>query len=235
MLLNEIDALGKRIDAYGELQKAAGECQRFETRAKQLEELAARLSVSVGAVALLKSSGIDVAVKVNAGGFLVAAAEMKHSMATQRSAALSDTSGFGQKFKKPLEGVCTEIGSAAADTWKRHVNGTWPPVNLDIMHVLKGLRGFAESVTRVMDLQKCRENFLATPPNSELDIGRYREAVETLQNALRSLGSEDLPDHVLGFMRRAGTGGLPLDELTTETVEWLKAHDLLGQFVVKTT
>lgn len=234
MLLNEIDALGKRIDAYRELQEIAGECDRFETRAGQLEQVAATLRAPVGAVALLKNSGIDVAVKVSAGGLLATTAEMKQSLATQRSAAVSDTSGFGQKFKKPLEGVCTEIGSAARDAWERHVDATWPTVNREMMNILKKLRGFRESVTKILELDGRKDSHRARLPSSEDDIRQYCDAVRALQDALKSLGSEDLPDHVLRFVRLAGLNGFPLDGLTPEILEWLRSHDLLGQFVVKT-
>lgn len=234
MLLNEIKVLAERVHEFQELEKAAGECDRFETRADQLDQLARTLSASVRGVALLKDSGINVAVDVSVGGLLATATEMKRLVETDRASAVSDTSGFGQRFKRPLEGVCAKTEAAAADAWRRHVDATWPRVNQEMMHVLRRVKGFAGSVSTVLDLHGKRERYRATAPNCEEDIRRYRAAVEALQDALRSLGSDDLPDHVVRFMRRAGTGGVPLDELTTETVDWFKAHDLLGQFVVKT-
>ena len=234
MLLNEIKTLAERIHEFQELEKAAGECDRFETRADQLDQLSSKLDTSVWSVTLLKNCEIDVAVNVSAGGLLATAAEMKRLVETDRASAVSDTSGFGPRFKRPLDDVCAKTEAAAADAWRRHVDATWPRVNQEMMHVLRRVKGFAGSVSTVLDLDGKRERYRAMAPRCEEDIRQYRAAVEALQDALRSLGSDDLPDHVVRFMRRAGTGGLPLDELTTETVDWLKAHDLLGQFVVKT-
>lgn len=234
MLIDDIDALTARIEELRMLQRIAGEAEHFETRATQIEYLGNDLHSPTETNELLRSNGIAVSVPMPPAGLIKFAEDMKGRLETDRTAALSGTGGFGQKFKAPLERLCERLKAGAKQAWTEYVEKSAPPVNHEVLSVLAKVRGFAESVSRIRSSVTQYETHRMRTPTSADDIRSFSETLEMLRNALGSLGSNDLPQELVDFMRRAGLDGVPLDQLTDETLGWLREHELLSQFVIKT-
>ncbi len=234
MLTKEIDALTARIERLRGLQSIANEAEHFETRATQIEQLADALQSPTSTTELLRSNGVALSVPKPTGGLLVFAENLRKSVETDRASVLSDMDGFAQKFRSPLERLCERLQDAATKAWTEHVDKNAPPVNQEMLSILAKLRGFAESVSRVRRGHAQYEAYRTRTPRSGDDIRSFREALVALKDALCSLGSNELPRELVDFIRQAGLSGVPLDQLTDETFDWLRVHELLGQFVIKT-
>lgn len=234
MLTEDIDVLIARIEKLRGLQRIASEAEHFETRATQIEQLANDLHSPTETNELLRRNSIGVSIPRPPMGLITFAENMRQLIETDRSSALSDMDGFGQRFKSPLERLCERLREAATKAWTEHVDKNGPSVNQEMLSVLVKLRGFAESVSRVRGCIAQYEAHRTRTPRSADDIRSFGKALEALTDALGSLGSNELPREFVDFIRRAGLNGVPLDQLTNETLDWLREHELLGQFVVKT-
>jgi hypothetical protein len=234
MLIDDIGVLTARIEKLRGLQRIASDAERFETRVTQIEQLTENLHSPTEAHQLLRSNGIQLSVPKPPAGLIAFADSLRQSVETDRASALSAMDGLSQRFKVPLERFCQRLTEMATQAWTEHVDRNTPPVNQEMLSVLARLRGFAESVSRVRGcIAQCQAHRTRVPRSSD-DIRSLERALEALRNALGSLGSNELPRELLDFIRRAGLNGVPLDQLTDETLGWLREHDLLGQFVVKT-
>lgn len=234
MLTDEIDALTARIEGLRALERIANEAHHFETRAIQIEELANGLNLPTRGNELLRSNGVGMAAPKPPIGLIALAKNWQQLIENDPAATLSDMDGFAQKFKLPLERYIERVTDAATKAWMEHVDRNAPPVNQEMLSILVKLKGFAESVVRIRNhLSQYQIHRTQTPASAD-DIRRFGEDLKALKKALSSLGSDELPKELVEFIRRAGLNGVPLDQLDVQTLEWLRGHRLLGQFVVRT-
>lgn len=234
MLADDIEVLTARIEKLRSDEAIASEAKHFETRAAQIEQLANDLRSATKIVELFRNNRVNSSVPSPPTGLISFAESMKRLLENDRASVVSDTGGFGQKFKTPLEKYTDRAKSTVTSAWEKHVDKSTPNVNEDMLSVLIKVKGFADSVSTVRKrFTEYRVHRTRTPTCAD-DICSFDRALEELRKALGSLGSDDLPEEVVNFMRRAGLQGVPLDELSEEIRSWLFEHELLGRFVIKT-
>ena len=234
MLADDIDTLTARIEKLQKDEAIADKARGFETRASQIDQLAGALHPATDRVELLRNHGVKISVPSPPSGLISFADDMKRLLEEDPASVVSDTGGFGQRFKGPAEKLVDRLGGTARSAWERHVDKNTPDVSDDLLSVLAKVKGFAASVSTAQKrLAQYRAHRMKTPQSLD-DVCSFNGALDELQEGLRSLGSDKLRPEIVNFIRRAGLQGVPLDELSDETRDWLVEHELLGHFVVKT-
>lgn len=234
MLADDVDALTARIAKLATDEVIANRAKGFGTRASQIDQLADALHPATDRVELLRNNGVKISVPSPPSGITSFAEDMKRSLEKDPASVVSDTGGFGQKFKTPLEDFVVRLEGTLTSEWKKHVHQNAPEVRDDLLSILAKVKGFAASVSVVKErLARYREHRAKTP-NTLDDVSSFNRARDDLRETLRSVGSDELPPEIVKFMGRAGLEGVPLDELSAETRDWLVEHELLAHFVIRT-
>jgi hypothetical protein len=221
-------AEAKDLDA---LKKSANMVAAVGTRAQMLETALANLRLAGGQRALLQQRGIKVDADVSsAEGFV-------HHLTVLKAATMDNPSAVTEgapKTLNPLRAFTTTLSEASAAAWGRYVSAELPRVGADILPVLAQVPALKIRVESFRTLQSAALGKANNLPTGGSDFEAFDKAAAACQAAWDALDADSIPVGVTRFIRSATSeAGAPIDSLTDEVSDWLKAHKLAASFTIR--
>jgi len=235
MLLERAADLTAKIAQYQKLKGAADESEQFHTRAKQLTEVAERITRVRQALDRLTNAGVDVRFEPSDGAAYAAKAKALRT-ALQAEPAVINNPPFDLKyeFADRLTGIATAADNAMREAWIGYVAKRAAFGSEDVLTALAAVPQFRTSVAKI---RRCRteisslRNGVPTDPNAVVE--RIDALVEEHDAAWSELSADDIPPSVISFIRAAAGQGAPVEALTAEVKNWLAGRGLLATFRIR--
>ena len=233
MFEERAERLVKRIENARTRMELANHAEALESRAKQLEELAQSVNDALRIRALLHRGGVAVDSQPKTPGLRAFAARLREVAVRDPKALIGSSGEFGQQFKRPLEQFVNGLRVMMVRAWERHVyeHSCQVPSELD---VFEKLEGFRQSVRRIRECTRQRDEVRHQLPRSLNDLEHANQTLQQLQEAVAALGDDGIPVPVREFLSLAGRSGAPLESASSDVLDWLREHGLIGQFIVTT-
>ena len=134
-------------------------------------------------------------------------------------------------LEKRIENHCKSLGHRLEKAWKEFLEDERPQSNEQLLDLLGELPAFSDTVGNIRKLYTQLRN--ARRPTTQEDLDKIKDAIARLKNAWATLEANDIPEAVVVFLRKAGSGGAEIPLLTSQVRGWLKEHDVIDSFAVR--
>lgn len=235
MLLERAADLTAKIAQYQKLKGAADESEQFHTRAKQLTEVAERISRARQALERLTNAGVEISFEPSDGAAYAAKAKALRA-ALQADPAIINDPPFDLKyeFADRLSGIAAAADHTMREAWIGYVAKRAAFGSEDVLSALAAVPQFRTSVAKI---RRCRTEISALgngmPADPNAAVARIDALVEEHDAAWSELSADDIPPSVVRFIRAAAGHGAALEALTAEVTSWLSGRGLLTAFRIR--
>lgn len=138
-------------------------------------------------------------------------------------------------FRRELLALGESLRRSAASAWKRYADEHAPAAHADLFEIFRALPRYADA-TELIRRRSAQLRLLRDKPlPTAAEFNDFDQLASQLRQAWEELGSDDLPDEVLEFLRGtvAERGGAPLELATPTVLEWLRNRGMLTAFRVR--
>ena len=228
MIIDRAHRLAEQIANLESARRSLDRLEALTTRRDMAKRLLERVRPLVAAKRELEAAGIHVA--VNDDLIRIALEKLQELRQAVKSAgeAAIPTARFNA-VATPIERLIPEFESAVTSAWTTYVTSRIPPVDQQVLGVLRRLPGFQQSVRRIETSLSLMQAAMVTPPQNAEALAAFNERVTAVEDAWHSLGGQSVPPAVLQFLKDAGSQGATLEQLSNEVRGWLEAHHLFAR------
>lgn len=236
MLLDDARSCRESLMRAEAAQSGIEEASALATKKRELQQLADRIAILAHRNALLLEQSVPLTPVAD-----IDKAKQRISQIRDRFAELPKAVTLSDKQRwKKLESTLIEfIASAEAvlkQDWKNYFNSTLfgglPPEQRQQTIPLEPL-GNKEALKRYTSLYQRFKQYRNTVP----DTAEALNEVLFCSNELASIEfveNSDLPAPVIAFFNAVSSGsGASLDFLTQDVIEWLRANNMLANYVIR--
>lgn len=235
MLLERASSLAEKIGRYQKLKAAADAAVLVRTRADQVGQAAALVSLAREALGRFSAAGIAIEYFPANAGELSEKASTLRAIAAEAPAGLANPPfNVAHEFTHRLRGLATAADSAMRDGWRRFIAENSPGGSDEVLEALGKLPQLRAGVTHIRQCRQKIAALAATPPaDPARAIDQFRELVAEHRTAWTELTSDNLPAAVIMFLRACAGEGALVTALTAEVRDWLEARDLLSSLRIR--
>jgi hypothetical protein len=225
----------KQIDVLGTLDKQREEVVALQDRREKLEEAVGDIEKNVTRTRLLRSGGLPLTIDATA---LRRLNERIAETATAfREKPEAQTLAANQRWTQLVAAVQREgeklkiANNAAWDKFAREECSAEAPRSLEqkLPPSAENTQALNRYTARYAELSTQLRTGAAAPE----DIAKIRATVATLQTEVTAMHF-DYPSDITDFLRAAmAPSGVPLSGVTPQLLEWLREHDMLESYTVR--
>lgn len=229
MLVKQAEAVEQQIQDLKEARDNEKRRDEFAQREAMLAELAKDLKPLARKMTVLASN--DVKVAYDGSLLQTAIDEVVHVRERFKDEAqwiirstndLSDLKGWIAKHRKKIR---RKIQSA----WMDHYQQRVPDLSQDLLEVMGQIEGFQKPVQTIRRCNASLISFKEEAPTTQDQYDTFKTLVEKRTSTWDEIGSEDLSEDVVSFLREAGKEGARADQFTASVRDWLDENDLLSR------
>ena len=232
MIVQKSEELVKLIERRREIQENAQKVGGLRTRHGELQDLLKGTKPLVSTYLLFRQNNICKSVDKM---FVENVIDQINELST---AFTNDPETLNQArslvaLKHSVTTIQTALGPNLKFYWQEYVDSQVPETNEDLMGVLGQISTFNATVETVRKLQREIALMRETLPSDQVELNRLATKAKILTGIWQKLGSDEVPQAVLQFLRQAVTRGAPLSMLTTEVSKWLADYKIIDSFIIR--
>jgi len=134
---------------------------------------------------------------------------------------------------KTLEAVRKQIVDDAQSSWNAYAGPRMAALSKELLDALDRIDVFKKTVKRLRESQGPIDTLAGKSWVTELELDTFDQLVKQRNEVWEELkGGGAIPETVVDFLKRCNKGGVQLDALTPEIVNWLKNREILSCFRV---
>lgn len=237
MLLETATELKQQVDAFRQDKTAAKDRSAYRNRANQLSTPAERVAALATLTQELVANGIAVAYQSESMSALGRMAKERLARFREDSASLlAPDPTYQNQF---LPGVTKAIQSwegLLLTAWQQKVTNATTQLPQEVLAVLEIVPDYATAVRELRAEQgTIRQIAQSLPPKGAVSgaLATLARSAKAIERTWEQLSGSDMPEYALAFLRKAGGVGVPLSEISSDLLEWLRARKLLASFLIR--
>ena len=237
MLLDRAIQLTSRAREYKLASELANEAQAFTTRVGQLE-------VPINELVLLRQlamefadNGVEVPFDNSVAlGVVRRAKELLNAFIDNPKSLTEGDESFRQQFLPGIRSVSQQLKVALGFGWQQRVDKELEALPQDVLTALETISDYR---AQIQTIRRCDEeagqlrSSLPALGDVASRLAALTKTVTTKELAWQSLKGSELHDEVIDFLKKAGTHGFSLADLTVSITQWLSDRALLGSFQIR--
>lgn len=230
-LLDQCASLKERAERLKNLRETAEEAKALSTRLSEARELKERLQSVSEKVAFLKENEIEIDLSAAAQVTPLPALDKIIEQFTDKPEAASLTKRqYWTKLREQGAEWQKKLDAEADKSWRGFIDDQYSgrsPAQLEasLAQTQSNQRALKAFTAIHRDLKFLREDF----PENPQTVKRARELSEELKSVSEAFDF-DVPDDVRAFLAAINQEGAPLELLTEEVLDWLRANKSESQY-----
>lgn len=206
--------------------------EAFLTRQKELDRYIESISSLMLILRVLRSMEIIQPNQPNEGEYVIQLIkEAKHRFSMNPEWIVE--SNVLDKLKRNLDSFNPKLKKFIENEWKHFCQSHLPVLNKEVLQVLAKIPSYSNDIALINKLYQEMVHQMDSLPRKVSDIKLFLEKGERISEIWKQIGSGDLPNDVLCFLRHASSKqGASLRLLTPEVSQWLESHHLFHSFII---
>lgn len=231
MLLKRTEQLIDELKTFELLQNSSNESKHYIQRNDELKMIVIYVDKLSELVHLFRKQGFI----VDIGSIVNYPIELFKTMYQNW---VADKKSIIQKndFIRRVEwnDIDSEIKSLLGEKWKKYIDEQKPNINKETLDVFEQIPDFEKIVFTLKEKLELLEEIKNNLPMDDNSFQLILKISFEMQELIEKLESNNIPDSVSNFLKKAGTyEGIDLSEITTEILDWLKENNLIHLCQVK--
>lgn len=228
------DALREQAERKGRLQEQQERLTDFQSRERDFRQRAQRLGRLMQTYRLFEKQEVDVEETHGMVGKTLDLLRRVRSRFREDSAYVIDPQGSLRSLWRKIDSHCKGLRLRLKKGWGRYIQEHAPGQDEEVLNVLGRIPDFEKSVRRIRTQASRIEQKKGKLPRTEDDLEAIHDLSQSIEEAWQSIGSSELSEEVLAFLKAAAsTAGASLDLLTPEVRDWLEHEGLNESFAVR--
>lgn len=232
MILEKAQQLSDLLEHKKNLRKSVDQLKGFKSRKLQLEGFINKLQPLIDTCQVLQNNGVGNAGFGNKAQQLVQIIEDIRLKYQANPNFIYEAKSL-EKLKVSIDCFYIQLNGQTQEIWLMYTVKVIPPTNNELLDVLKRIPAFQHAVRNVRELAQEIEKYKTSPPKTQKQFDDFIIKVEELRHTWGQLGSEDIPEEVLTFLRSAVLNGASLELLTDRVKDWLNKNGIVSSFRIK--
>ena len=227
-------ALRKQAQRKQRLQEQQERLADFQARERDFREHAGSLATLMQTYRLFEKNGIDFEETRGEVGPTLDRLRKVREQFEEDPGYIIDRQGSLRSLWKRIESHRDGLRLQLDKAWRQHVRDHAPGQDEEVLDVLGRIPDFEKPVQRIRTQASRLERKKETLPRTEEDLQAIHALSESIGEAWQSIGSGELSDDVLAFLKAAASqSGASLDLLTPGVRDWLEREGLTESFAVR--
>lgn len=229
MLLERTEILFKALNDFKNLQSASNESQQYNKRNEQLKDTVNYLDGLLEMVRLFREQGFSVDLKPYLDTPFQLFLDFKNNWLEDKQSITKPSSKSNDFFSKiNYKSLENEIKNSLDIEWQGFIETNKPSINVEQLNILEKIPDLSDTVTRIKDKLQQLNILKQKLPTESKDFQLVIASSIEMNELIEQLSSNNIPDTVINFLRKAGTvEGVDLAEITPEILLWLQENNLI--------
>jgi hypothetical protein len=217
------------------LQKQVQQLQGFKTRDQELATAIESIKPHLASLEAFRKKSIPTPTFVTPANALLAKVdETESNFKKNPEWILSSASYKPQQFFAAIDSLRNALSTASGLVWGEYTRHRIPQTNKELLGVLSKIKDLRKTVENIRAVSMKIEVMRSKVPTSVSDFTTFDSHIESVKNEWNKLGSNEVPEAVLEFMKMSSTTGASLNMHTPEVSRWLEEHHISGSFRIRT-
>jgi DNA repair exonuclease SbcCD ATPase subunit len=233
-IVEHADALRGKAQKKKRLQEQQERQTDFQNRERDFREHARRLRALVSTYRLFKAHDVDFEERRGTVRETLDLLRKIRDRFQEESTYVIDRQGSLRPLWRKIDSHCQGLRRILEDGWHRYVREHAPGQDEEVLDVLGRIPDFEAPVQRIRKQTKRLLEKKQTLPRTKEDLDAVHELCQSVEKAWQSIGSGDLSEDVIAFIKAAASqSGASLDLLTSGVRDWLEQEGLTESFAVR--
>lgn len=217
------------------LQKQVQQLQGFKTRNHELAAAVESVTHPLASLEAFRKKGVSTPSFDNeANALLSKVDEVESNFKKHPEWILNSASYKPQQFFTAVDSLSNAISATAGLLWSEYTRQRIPQTNNELLGLLSKIKDLRKTVDNIRAFSTKLEAMRSRVPINVDDFSAFEGVTESLTNEWDRLGSNEVPEAVLEFMKTSSTTGASLDMHTQEVSRWLEEHHISDSFRIRT-
>ena len=233
MLVEQAKAVQRQIQKLEKVRENEKRRDEFAQRESMLADLVEDLEPLAKKMKVLSANGIKVDYDGTALQQLVQKVDQVREQFDEDAQWIIQRENDLSDLKRWMLNHQNKIRRKIQSAWMTHYQQRVPELSHDLLDVMGRIEGFQEPVQTIRQCNRRLEKFKDKAPATQERYDAFTTSVEKRTSTWNRLGSEDLSEDVVNFLRDAGKKGARVHQFTETVREWLDENDLLGRIRIQ--
>jgi len=231
MLLKKTEQLIDELKTFESLQNSSNESKDYIKRNDELKMIVIYMDKLSELVHLFRKQGFIVDIDSIVNYPIELFKTMYQNWVSDKKSIIQKNDFFRRVHWNHID---SEIKSALDEEWKKYIDEKKPNINKETLDVFEQIPDFEKIVFTLKEKLEFLEEMKNNLPMDDNSFQLILKTSFEMQELIEKLESNNIPDSVSNFLKKAGTyEGIDLSEITTEILDWLKENNLIHLCQVK--